>query len=225
MDLRVSRVLTRALISVVAALALVSCKVTPLVTSVGKSVTTLEKFSGIANCGTTAPPEPDPQAWWNAMPAALPSAAGSGGAVTVGPFGAAGSITLFCPAQLGGAGSLVRFGPAAVPTTSATGSLAMLGADPFPTGTSTVYTLPTSFTAGALANATSPTTIAPTGTGRANITTEVNGAVTAALNANAPALSWMLTSNFEGPLPAGLPAPGTVDCKTSYSFELQITHL
>jgi len=281
MDMSPSRVLKCALIAVVAAFALVACPgpVTPQVTSVGKSVTTLENFTGIVNCAPTEPPAPDPQAWWNSLPAAnhqypfagwetyrnvtsgcaqtrvdayravvtfnlasvanlkglvqkaelvvstraLPPAAGS--SVTVGPLGQPGSITLVCPAQLGGAGSLVRFGPAAaVPTTSPTGSLVMLGGNPFPTGTSIVYNLPTSFAAGPIAGATSPTVIGPSGTGTAVITTDVSGAVTAALNANAAGLSWMLTSNFEGPLPGDLPAAGTIDCKTSYNFDLRITH-
>jgi hypothetical protein len=281
MDASALRLLKCTLPSIAAAFAMAACNSNPQVTSVGKSVTTLEKFTGIANCGSTAPPAPDPQAWWNGMPAAnhgfpfagwetfrnvtggcaqtrvdvyravvtfnlasvtglkglvqkaelvvsthaLPAAAGPGGAVTVGPFGQPGSITLFCPAQIGGAGSLVRFGPAsAVPATSAAGSLEMLGANPFPMGTSTVYTLPTSFAVGAIAGASSPTTMAPSGVGTATITTDVSGAVTAALNAGAAGLSWMLTSNFEGPLPGQLPAAGTVDCRTSYDFDLRITH-
>jgi hypothetical protein len=152
---------------------------------------------------------------------ALPPAAGPGVAVTI-----PGIVALACPRGIGGAGSLVRFGPGATtPTTSAAGSLQMLGAtDPFPTGSGTVYTIPASNASGAVTPATSPTTIAPNGTGGTTITTDVTGAVTAALNANATGLSWMLTSNFEGLLPGDLPAAGTVDCRTSYDFDLRITH-
>ena len=265
-----------------AMLPLAMCTNAPQVTSVGKSVTTLEQFTGMAGCGSTAPPAPDPLAWWNGLPPAnhqypfagwetfsgptsgcatarvdvyravvtfnlasvshlkglvqkadlvvltraLPPAAGRGGAVTIGPFGVPGGITLFCPTGIGGAGSLVRFGPsAAVPTTSGTGSLQMLGAAPFPSGSGTVYSVPMSNASGPVPGATSPSSIAPSGNGGSTISTDVSGAVTAALNANAAGLSWMLTSNFEGPLPGALPAAGAVDCRTSYDFDLRLTHL
>src|SRR5688572_22674520 len=194
-------------------LPLAACTNPPQVTSVGKSVSTLERFTGMAGCGATAPPAPDPQAWWNALPPAnhrypfagwetfrgptsgcattrvdvyravvtfnlasvshlkglvqkaelvvstraLPPDARPGGAVTVGPFGMPGSITLFCPAGIGGAGSLVRFGPSApVPATTGTGSLQMLGADPFPSGSGTVYTVPANNASASIPGATSP---------------------------------------------------------------------
>ncbi len=271
------------LASLAAVLALASCQtVQPQVTSVGKSVTTLEKFSGMVTCAGSFIPPSTAHSWWNQMPAAnhrypfagwetfrgvtagcaqtridtfravatfnlasaahlkglvqkaelvvstraLPAAAGPGGAVTVGPFGQPGSVTLFCPARLGGAGQLVRFGPnAAVPATTPLGSLNMLGSDPFPSGTSVVYTLPSQFAAGPIANATNPSTMAPDGQGGATITTDVTSQIVAALNVNFAGISWMLTSNFEGPLPGELPAAGTVDCRTSYDFDLRITHL
>jgi hypothetical protein len=273
-----ARAANSGLITLFAVCALVSCASTPTVTSVGKSVATLEKFDGVAGC--TNAPAPNPQAWWSAMPPAnrqypfagwetfrnvtggcantrvdqyravatfnlasvanlrglvqkaelvvstraLP--ANTGDAPAVGPLGQPGSINLFCPRVLGGAGSLVRFGPnAAVPTTSPTGSLTMLGSDPFPSGTNIVYTLPAQYAGGPIANASNPTTLSQTGDQRAVMVSDVTGSVTAALNAGAASMSWMLTSNFEGPLPGQLAAAGTVDCKTSYDFDLRITHL
>lgn len=160
---------------------------------------------------------------------ALPASARRGGVVTVGPLGVAGSITLMCPDQLGGAGALVRFGPNAgpLPNMSGSGELHQLPApDPFPTGTNTVYTFPQVLSAGPLSGATDPTTLTASGNGGSVFATDVTGAVNAALNANMPGLSWMLTSNFEGPLPAALPmTAGNVDCKTSYEFDLRVTHL
>lgn len=154
---------------------------------------------------------------------ALPPAMGRTVSVTIA--GQTGTVVLRCPAQLGGAGSLVRFGPnAAVPVTTTAGDFTMLGADPFPSGTNVVYTLPAIFTAGALANAANPTTMAPTGDGRTMITTDVTGSVTAALNADAPSMTWMLTSSFEGQLPGQLPDGASADCRTSYDFDLRITH-
>jgi hypothetical protein len=265
-----------------AALVLASCQsVQPQVTSVGKSVTTLEKFDSVAGCGSTAA-TPNVQGFWNTIAAAnrrfpfagwetfrgtttgcaqthvdqyrsvvtfnlasvaslkglvqkaelvvetrvVPPAAGPGGAVTAGPFGVAGSVTLFCPSNIGGAGSLVRFGPSApVPSTTPQGSLQELGANPFPAGSGTVYTLPPSFTTGPIPNATNPTTVMASGTGGATIATDVTSQINAALNGNFSSISWMLTSNFEGPLPGQLPTAATIDCRTSYDFDLRITHL
>lgn len=261
----------------VAALAACASTPTPIVTSVGKSVATFERFEGMAGC--SAVPAPDPQAWWAAVPTAnrrypfagwktfrnltggcantnvdmyravttfdLASVSNLKGLVqkaelivstralppdvgrtlTVTIAGQTGTVVLRCPAQLGGAGALVRFGPnAPVPVTTTAGDFTMLGPDPFPSGTNVVYTLPAIFTAGTLANATSPTTISPTGDGRTLITTDVTGAVTAALNADATGMTWMLTSQFEGLLPGQLPDGGSADCITSYDFELRITH-
>jgi hypothetical protein len=162
---------------------------------------------------------------------ALPPAQGPGATITAGPLGQPGSINLFCPQSLGGAGSLVRFGPnASVPAASPSGSFELLGANPFPSGTNTVYTLPTFLVpgqsiAGPIAGATDPSTIAPSGNGGATIVTDVTGQVTAALNGNFATMAWMLTSNFEGSLPAAFNVPATLDCRTSYDFELRVTSL
>jgi len=159
---------------------------------------------------------------------AIPAGARRGGAVTVGPFGNPTSVTLLCPELIGGAGTLQRFGPAAagtLPTVSAVGELVMLGADPFPAG-QMVYTFPLNMdTPGPIAGATSPTTGTANGTGGAIFSSDVTGAVNAALNGNFAGLSWMLTSNFEGPLPGAIPVTGNIDCKTSYDLDLRITHL
>ena len=155
----------------------------------------------------------------------LPAAQGT--TLNAGPLGQAGSINLFCVRNLGGAGALVRFGPgtaANVPSTSTAGDFQMLGASPFPAGTNVVYTFPNPVVTGSVAGATDPTTATLTGTGGSIFETNVTGAVIAALNANATSLSWMLTSNNEGPLPAALTTTGDVDCRTSYSFNLVITH-
>lgn len=161
---------------------------------------------------------------------ALPSAERPGAVITAGPLGQVGSISLFCPQSLGGAGSLVRFGPnAPVPAANPSGSFESLGANPFPSGTNTVYTLPTfqvpgQSIAGAIANATDPSTIVYSGNSGAIIVTTVTGQVTAALNGNLPTMAWMLTSNFEGSLPKAFNVPATLNCRTSYDFELRITH-
>ncbi len=276
-----------------------SVTVTPLVTSIGKSVVTLHKASVMAGCDPArlpAPPAPastapgdqfDPQAWWDGLPAdnhkypvagwtvsqpgpggclgvrsdsyravttfnlaaasnlkglvtkaelvvstrALPPAARDGGVISAGPLGVAGGVTLFCPTALGGAGSLVRFGPNdAVPGASAPGGFNMLGPDPFPSGTNTVYSLPLFVVpggsiAGPIANASDPSTIAPIGTGGSTITTDVTSQITAALNGNFASISWMLASNFEGPLPAAFNVPATFDCRTAYDMDLRVTHL
>lgn len=52
---------------------------------------------------------------------------------------------------------------------------------------------------------------------------DVTDQVTAALNGGFPGMSWILTSAFEGPLTG--PLPGGLDCKTSYTFVLRLTHL
>jgi hypothetical protein len=160
---------------------------------------------------------------------ALPPAKRPGGVITAGPLGQTGSVTLFCQEALGGAGSLVRFGPnAPVPATSAPGKFEMLGSNPFPSGTNTVYTLPT-FTvpgqsiAGPIQGATDPSTISYIGTGGAVIVTNITSQMTAALNGGFTTIAWMLTSNFEGPLPAAFNVPATFDCRTSYDFDLRIT--
>jgi hypothetical protein len=57
------------------------------------------------------------------------------------------------------------------------------------------------------------------------MTTNVTSQINAALNGNFSSISWMLTSNFEGPLPGQLPTAASIDCRTSYDFDLRITHL
>ena len=161
---------------------------------------------------------------------ALPPDQRAGAAITAGPLGQSGSVNLFCPVALGGAGSLVRFGPnAPLPPASAPGYFEILGPNPFPSGTNTVYTLPTFLVpnqsiAGPIPNATDPSTIAYSGTGGATITTDVTSQVVAALNGNFSTMAWMLTSNFEGSLPGAFNVPATLDCRTSYDFDLRITH-
>lgn len=157
---------------------------------------------------------------------ALPPDMRTGGVVTAGPFGQPGSVTLTCPSMIGGAGQLVRFGPnAPVPVTTTAGNLEMLGSNPFPSGSGTVYTFPQQFTAGPVAGATSPSVMAPDGQGGSFITTDVTNQINAALNGNFASISWMLTSNFEGPLPGDLPTQATFDCRTSYTMDLRLTHL
>lgn len=155
--------------------------------------------------------------------------ADAGGAVTAGPFGNPTSVTLMCPSLIGGAGTLQRFGPAAVgtlPNVSMAGELDILPAPTaFPTG-QVVYTFPPNMNSpGPVAGATDPTTATASGNGGSVFTTDVTSQVNAALNGGAAAMSWMLTANFEGPLPGTLPITGgSVDCKTSYNMDLQITH-
>jgi len=160
----------------------------------------------------------------------LPSAQRPGAVITAGPLGQNGSINLFCPQSIGGAGSLVRFGPnAPVPAANGTGSFEMLGANPFPSGTNTVYTLPTFVVpnqpvSGPIANASDPSTIGASSNGGVTIVTDVTSQVTAALNGNFATMAWMLTSNFEGSVPAAFNVPATFDCRTSYDFDLRVTH-
>jgi hypothetical protein len=124
--------------------------------------------------------------------------------------------------------ALVRYAPATeanVPITTTAGDFVILGTSAFPTGTNVVYTSPSSFVAGPVAGATDATTAMLTGAGGSIYTTDVSGPVTAALNANAAGLSWILASNNEGPLPKALTLSGDFECRTSYDFDLQITHL
>ena len=154
---------------------------------------------------------------------ALPS--GVGMSVTSGPFGVAGSINLTCAAMQGGIGGLMRFGPAAaVPTTNPAGNFEMLGTNPFPTGSGTVYMLPVGFVAGPVAGATSPTTATASGNGGATFTTTVTGAITSALNSGATGISWMVLGPFEAPLPGILAASVDTDCRTPIDFNLRLTH-
>lgn len=132
---------------------------------------------------------------------------------------------LSCTDELGGAGILYRFRLSdTVPPTQGTGSFSMLGAAPFPAGRDTVYAFPLRIVAGPLAGAHDSTIVARTGTGGSNFTTDVTGMVNAALNGNIPSLSWMITSNHEGPLLGGLRTSGTFDCRTAYDMDLRITH-
>ena len=158
---------------------------------------------------------------------ALPASAG--GAVTF-----PGVSTVTCPAFFGGAGSLQRFGPAAaaaLPQLGSQGTLIVLQGipappDPFPTATNTVYTFPSPpIVPGAVAGATNPTTVTASGTGGVAFASDVTSSVNSALNGGFAGMSWMLTSVFEGPLPGPVNAAGMLDCKTSYSFDLRLTHL
>jgi len=158
---------------------------------------------------------------------ALPPATQSGGVVTAGPSNSPTSVTLMCPLLLGGGGTLQRFGPAAastLPTVSGTGELDILGpTDSFPSGQA-VYTFPATLnSSGPVAGAVDPTTVTPSGNGGSAFSTDVTSQVNAALNGGAPGMSWMLTANAET-LPTSLVVTGVFDCRTSYDFELQITH-
>ncbi len=131
-----------------------------------------------------------------------------------------------CIALTGGAGSLERFGPGAagtLPPVTGPGTLVRLQpTEAFPSG-QTVFTFPSPWTVGTVAGAASPTTTTVTGTGGAVFSVDVTNQVTAALNGGFAGMSWMLASALEGPLTA--PVPGSVDCKTSYRFQLRLTHL
>jgi hypothetical protein len=157
---------------------------------------------------------------------ALPPAAGS--VVTF-----AGFFNATCPAMFGGGGSLERFGPAAAatiaPLVQASGKLTMIDPGPFPTG-NTVYTFPSTLpTTGSapfpVTGAASPTTMSASGNGGVTFVTDVTSQVNAALNGNAAAMSWMLTSVFETTPPAALPPGGNRDCRTAYEMDLRLTHL
>jgi hypothetical protein len=123
-----------------------------------------------------------------------------------------------------GGGSLVRFGPTVTGLpVSGNGSIQQLQPpDPFPTGTNTVFVFPNPWASGAVPGAANPTSTLASGTGGATFTVDVTSQVTAALNGGIPEMSWMLTSDFEGPLMA--PEPTSVDCKTSYDLGLSIEH-
>lgn len=131
-----------------------------------------------------------------------------------------------CIAFTGGAGTLQRFGPATagnVPQFSAAGSLIQLPPpSSFPVATNTVFTFPIPWSSGTLAGASNPTSTLASGTGGATFTVDVTGSVTAAVNGGTTAMSWMVTSAFEGPLAA--PSATSVDCKTPYDLRLNITH-
>jgi hypothetical protein len=96
-------------------------------------------------------------------------------------------------------------------------------ADSFPTG-QTVFTFPstTPLVPGSVAGASSPTTVTANGSGGLVFNIDVTSQVNAALNGNAAGMSWMLDGSSEGTLPG--PVAAAVDCKTSYNFQLAITH-
>lgn len=240
----------------------------PTTTSVGLSVATLVKTSGLVdtqnNCNPAVPAAPDVQAWWNALPPInrtfpfvgfetwrnttdsclesrldvyralvtfnMTSVANLKGLVTKAeliistralPAGVV-PANPSCIAFTGGAGSLVLVGPAAagtLPTVTGAGSLDTLQPnEAFPSG-QTVFSFPNPWTAGSV---TSTTTTTASGTGGAVFTVLVTGVVNAALDRGDAGMSWMLTSAFEGPLAGPVASP--LDCKTSYKFDLQITH-
>jgi hypothetical protein len=140
------------------------------------------------------------------------------------PGGVAGNPA--CIPFIGGAGTLERFGPAAaatLPPVSGAGTLNRLQPpEPFPSG-NLVFAFPRPWVAGSVPGAASSTTTSPDGVGGATFTVDVTSQVNAALNGGFSGMSWMLTSAFEGPL-TGPVAPGGVDCKTSYTLELKLTH-
>lgn len=131
-----------------------------------------------------------------------------------------------CVAFTGGAGTLERFGPAAagsLPPVTGVGVLTQLQpADPFPVG-NLVFTFPRPWASGSVSGAASPTTTLASGTGGATFSVDVTNQVNAALNGGFSGMSWMLTSAFEGPLTG--PVTSGLDCKTSYAFQLRLTHL
>ena len=142
------------------------------------------------------------------------------------PAGATGGNPA-CVAFTGGAGTLERFGAtttSSFPPVSGPGSLTVLApADAFPTG-SVVFAFPRPWASGSVPGATIPTTTLASGTGGASFTMDVTNQLTGALNAGASGWSWAVTSAFDGPLTAPVPAGG-LDCKTSYDFQLRLTHL
>jgi hypothetical protein len=135
-----------------------------------------------------------------------------------------GAGTASCIAVTGGAATLQRFGPGAtLPSLSAGANLIKLQpSEAFPTG-NTVFTFPSPWASGTVAGAADPTATVASGTGGAVFTVDVTGQVNAALNGGFAGMSWMLTSAMEGPLAA--PVTSAVDCKTSYTFKLTLTHL
>ncbi|GIH03533.1 hypothetical protein Rhe02_16000 [Rhizocola hellebori] len=261
--------------AVMAASLLVACDdpPKPIETTVGLSVATLVKTSGIVDtsgntCNPAVPAAPDIQAFWDGLSPErkrnpfvgfelwrnttdgcltsrldayralvtfnMASVSSLKGLVTKAelhvltfalPSGVGGSNPA-CVAMTGGAGSLERFGPSAtLPAVSGSGTLNKLTPqESFPTG-NTVFTFPRPWASGPVAGAADPTTTLASGTGGAVFTVDVTGQVNAALNGSFPGMSWMLTSAFEGPLTASVPASGAIDCKTAYSFKLVLTHL
>lgn len=141
-----------------------------------------------------------------------------------------GMVQADCPQFLGGGGSMQRFGPAAaanLPTVNPNGEFTILAAtDPFPTGGNVMYTFPPKLIPGPVPGAVSPTTmVAVSGLGGSSFTTDVTGAVNSALNGGIPGMSFMLTSQFEGPLTVPVFKDHNLECKTSYDLQLRLTHL
>lgn len=133
-----------------------------------------------------------------------------------------------CVAFTGGAGTLERFGPAAassLPPVSGTGVLTVISfnsPDQFPVG-NVVFIFPRPWVSGSVSGAANPTTTSASGTGGAVFTTDVTNQVNAALNGGFAGMSWTLTSALGGPLTG--PVTTGLDCKTSYAFQLRLTHL
>lgn len=133
-----------------------------------------------------------------------------------------------CVAFTGAAGTLERFGPAAansLPPVSATGALNVIpinSPEQFPTG-NVVFIFPRPWVSGSVSGAASPTTTEVSGTGGAVFTIDVTNQVNTALNGGVAGMSWTLTSAFGGPLT--VPVTTGLDCKTSYAFQLRLTHL
>jgi hypothetical protein len=152
--------------------------------------------------------------------------AGVGGTATF-----PGSINVTCPANLGGAGRLERLPPSGQGSlahlVSNAGMLTVLSPTDALPGGGVVYTFPPALTGGTqqITGASSTTRVTSNGQGGSIFTTDASGVVTAALNANATELTYILTALFEGPVPGALPTGSGLDCKTAYSVELRITHL
>jgi hypothetical protein len=130
-----------------------------------------------------------------------------------------------CIAFTGGAGKLDRFGAATGPLpVTGGGTLSILQpSDPFSAGNSTVFTFENPWAKrDVFPGAASPTSTIASGTGGASYVVDVTSQVVAALNGGAAGMSWVLTSDMEGPLSA--PSATSIDCKTSYAFGLTIEH-
>jgi len=253
--MKIVNVLATAVMLVVAGAFISGCPnpAQPITTPVGLSVATLVKTTGFVdsthNCNPAVPPAPDAQGQWNAQSPAGKTAPFAGFQIwrnttdgclesrkdvyrALATFNMASvsnlkglvqTVTLTvksqaipsgvgapgCPAMTAGAGTFERFGPGAagtLPAVSGAGSFDVIPpAGSFPTGQAVSVT---------------PT---PSGTGGFVFTLDVTSQVNAALNGGISEMSWMVDSSLEGPLPA--PATAQVDCRTSISFGMTITHL
>jgi hypothetical protein len=156
---------------------------------------------------------------------AMPDSVGR--VVSIGPLGTTSQVNASCPTLLGGGGQLHRIPPAAagsLPPVQGIGILHQLAdTDPLPGG-QVMYTIPQQFTAGPITGATNPTSLGPNGSGGSAFVTDVTNSVNAALNGNFAGMSYVITSNFEGPVNFAVPEGHNVECKTSYDVRLRLTH-